>query len=462
MEKILLQVQQSLTNIEQQDSVRLAEFKRNKANKEALLIALKKEIAEALEQQQQLTQTNAGLRSEQAQLATELAEQSVELDALFGVARNAALDFSKGNQQSLNNAQLGRRAELLQFSTLETVPKLQDLKNLWFVLLQDMVANAGIKRYSTKIVDDAGVSLSNQVTQLGPFIAVDEQGRYLSFNPSTEQLQVVAQQPAKLAEQAKQLTAVSLSESDDNQQSLVSVTVDPQRGELLLQATQVPTLEQRVDQGGIVGYVLIGLGALGLLIAAWRFLYLGWVALQVKSQLKSKHSPRLNNPLGRMLSALQGVENVQRAELLIDKALLQEVPRLERCNSLVKLLAAIAPLLGLLGTVTGMIETFQSITVLGTSDPKLMAGGISQALITTVMGLCVAIPLLFAHSYISAKSKALLETIQQQSLLLLSEFFADSVTQLNSAQPKLADVNPDLTDVAQVAAIDQRKSASLV
>ena len=152
-----------------------------------------------------------------------------------------------------------------------------------------------------------------------------------------------------------------------------------------------------------------------------------WVNLLINRQLKSARASD-KNALGRVLLAVAGATNVQRAELLIDESILRELPALQRAHSTVKLLAAVAPLLGLLGTVTGMIETFQSITLVGTSDPKLMAGGISQALITTVMGLCVAIPLLFCHSYISGQSKAILQRIQQQSLLLLSDYFVEPKT----------------------------------
>ena len=114
------------------------------------------------------------------------------------------------------------------------------------------------------------------------------------------------------------------------------------------------------------------------------------------------------------------LEELDTLELKLDEAILRETPALERWQGLIKLLAAVAPLLGLLGTVTGMIATFQAITQYGTGDPKMMADGISQALVTTVLGLVAAIPLLFLHSLVAARSKALIQLLEQQSAGLIA------------------------------------------
>jgi biopolymer transport protein ExbB len=127
-------------------------------------------------------------------------------------------------------------------------------------------------------------------------------------------------------------------------------------------------------------------------------------------------NPRAGNPLGRVLLAVKDVplEEEELLQLALDEAVLLELPALERGNGVIKLLAATSPLLGLLGTVTGMILTFQAISLFGTGDPKLMAGGISQALVTTVLGLVVAIPLLFSHSVIAYVSRALIQRLDEQ------------------------------------------------
>ena len=167
---------------------------------------------------------------------------------------------------------------------------------------------------------------------------------------------------------------------------------------------------------GGIGLIIIALGTLGLAMACWRGIYLGMVYFRIRSQLQQVQTPKDSNPLGRVLKSVEGI-NPQDEELLqlkLDEAVLAEMPALERGNGVIKLLAATSPLLGLLGTVTGMILTFQAISLFGTGDPKLMAGGISQALVTTVLGLVVAIPLLFSHSIIAYLSRSMIQRLDEQ------------------------------------------------
>ena len=235
-------------------------------------------------------------------------------------------------------------------------------------------------------------------------------GRFLRYLPETDQLLVLPRQPARrYTEMAKALQAA--------RQGLVPMAVDPSRGAILNVLVQMPTLKERVEQGRTVGYVIIGLAAFGLLLALYRLAALGLVSLRVKAQLRQPEEPRGSNPLGRVL--LAWTENrdtdLETLERKIDEAVVKEVPRLQRGLSIIKILAVMAPLLGLLGTVTGMIQTFQSITLFGTGDPKLMAGGISQALVTTVLGLAAAIPLTFLHALVASRSRALVQILEEQS-----------------------------------------------
>jgi biopolymer transport protein ExbB len=133
--------------------------------------------------------------------------------------------------------------------------------------------------------------------------------------------------------------------------------------------------------------------------------------------------PRADNPLGRVLRVYEENQSadVEKLGLKLDEAILKETPALERGIMLLKVLSVVAPLLGLLGTVTGMIKTFQAITLFGTGDPKLMAGGISEALVTTVLGLVTAIPLLLLHSVVSTRSKNLVQVLDEQSVGLVAE-----------------------------------------
>ncbi|MGB5211827.1 MAG: MotA/TolQ/ExbB proton channel family protein, partial [Gammaproteobacteria bacterium] len=185
---------------------------------------------------------------------------------------------------------------------------------------------------------------------------------------------------------------------------------------------QAPSLPERIDQGGVVGYVIIGLGIIGLLIALWRLLLLSGISSGMRKQLKSSEASE-KNPLGRILKVYDDnrMNDTETLELKLDEAILREAPALEKWQGGIKVLAAVAPLLGLLGTVTGMIATFQAITLFGTGDPKLMAGGISQALVTTVLGLCVAIPLVLLHSWVAGRSRSLIEILEEQTAGMIAQ-----------------------------------------
>ncbi|WP_245550210.1 MotA/TolQ/ExbB proton channel family protein [Vreelandella jeotgali] len=209
-----------------------------------------------------------------------------------------------------------------------------------------------------------------------------------------------------------------------------TLAVDPTRGRVVEALTRSPSLWQRFHQGGYVGYIVVGLGLIGLLVAALQYAYLLTISARVHRQQRTLPTLRAHNPLGRVLrrfARMDGQQTPEALEARLDEAILAEIPRLERGQPLVKLLAAIAPLLGLLGTVTGMIVTFQAITVFGTGDPQRMAGGISQALVTTVLGLITAVPLLFAQTALSSRSRALTQIIEgQASAALATRIEADA------------------------------------
>jgi biopolymer transport protein ExbB len=148
--------------------------------------------------------------------------------------------------------------------------------------------------------------------------------------------------------------------------------------------------------------------------------------MAVSRQLKNLDNPTPNNPLGRVLLAFKGdksriEQDADVAELRISEAVLREVPKLERFQAFLRLAVAAGPLLGLIGTVVGMIITFQSITESGSSDPKLMATGIGQAMIATVLGLGIAIPLLFANALLNSLSRTVVQILDEQSAGMLAE-----------------------------------------
>jgi len=189
---------------------------------------------------------------------------------------------------------------------------------------------------------------------------------------------------------------------------------------------QRPDIFERIRRGEAVGYVIIAVGLIGLALAIHQAIFLVRTRIAVSRQLRQLDEPRADNPLGRVLASvkadLDGLnEDAEVAELRISEAVLREVPRLERFQAFLRLAVAAGPLLGLIGTVVGMIITFQSITESGSSDPRLMANGIGQAMIATVLGLGIAIPLLFANAGLASISRQLVQILDEQSTGLLAE-----------------------------------------
>ena len=173
---------------------------------------------------------------------------------------------------------------------------------------------------------------------------------------------------------------------------------------------------QRISDGGLVGYVIILLGLAGVALAGERIYVLREVLAKIKDQ-ENNDSVSNDNLLGQLINtANENIhESLDSLELILDEKIQSITPTIVVRVKAIKLIATVAPLLGLLGTVIGMIETFQAITLFGTGDPKLMAGGISQALVTTMLGLIVAAPLLFMHSHAENYSNSIIAFLEEKA-----------------------------------------------
>lgn len=347
-----------------------------------------------------------------AEVEVLIQQRAGQLGEVFGVAKEEAAELRSLVDDSLASADNPGRAAQLAFAESRRVPTLKELETLWYQLQLEMIASGKISRFDAPVVTEDGNTVSQPVVRFGLFAAATEQGEFLHWDMNQQVLAVLPTQPEG---GGAQLSGYLQGVSND-------VRVDPTRGQLFLLLDRAPKLMERIHQGGEVGYLIIGLGVLGLLVAMLQMLGMFLSELKVRRQLCRPDALSRENALGRvLLTVADKTLNQEQRELKVDEAILQELPRIERGQSFVKLLAAVAPLLGLLGTVVGMIATFQSITVFGTSDPKLMAGGISQALMTTVLGLVVAIPLLFCHSYLATRGRRLTQILQEKSLGVLAD-----------------------------------------
>jgi biopolymer transport protein ExbB len=351
------------------------------------------------------------------QLEEMLKERSGVLGELFGVVRQVAGDSRATLEGSLVSAQYpGRTQPLEQLTTSKALPDVKQLEALWYALQHEMTEAGKVTRFKATVLGPGGQSEPGTVTRVGTFTAINQDGRYLEYLPENSRLAELPRQPAGRYRDV----AEAFSNSNDG---VTPMAIDPSRGAVLGLLVQSPEVMERLQQGGFIGYLILALGALGAVVAVVRLVYLGWVGKRIERQRAEPHSPREDNPLGRILAVAGGVsdEDTETLEGRLDEAILKEVPALERGRNLIKLLAAVAPLLGLLGTVTGMIATFQSISLFGTGDPKLMAGGISQALVTTMLGLSAAIPLLFLHSLVYSRSRGLVQVLDEQSAGLIAQ-----------------------------------------
>lgn len=395
---------------------REARFLDDKKNQQRRLAKAKSEAELRKRENQPLIAVTQSNQQRITQLQAELEAVLSDMGDLHSIFGEFAGDFSAVLQDSMISAQLPARAAQLDELAATTHPGIQEIETLWLLLQEDMTEAGKVVQFDTTVVSVEGAATPTKVLRVGSFSAFSN-ANFLRYVPETRELMVLSRQPATRYRNAASVFDVQSSK-------LALLTIDPTRGSLLGMLTYSPTLFERIEQGGTIALIIIALGAIGLVIALWRVLYLSTASVRIKRQLANLGTPQTSNALGRVLHAVKGVDS-QEEELLqlkLDEAVLAEMPALERGNGVIKLLAATSPLLGLLGTVTGMILTFQSISLYGTGDPKLMAGGISQALVTTVLGLVVAIPLLFSHSIVAYMSRSLIQRLDEQCAGVLARY----------------------------------------
>ena len=333
---------------------------------------------------------------------------------LFGVVRQVAGETIAIVKNSIVSLQFpNREKNLTGLAEARGIPSIEQMHDLRVELLREMSQSGQVQRFQKQVVLPGGSIVDAEIVRVGVFNAITE-NFFLQFVPDTQSLQVLARQPARRYQSmAKDLFALDT--------GYTTMAVDPSRGQILSLLIQAPGLAERINQGGLVGYFIIFIGLLGLALSLWRLLILRQDGQAINQQLTTDIASQ-DNALGRILSVHNehNAMDTESLELKIDEAILKEVPKLEKYHSIIKVFAAIAPLLGLLGTVVGMIVTFQALTLFGTGDPKLMAGGISQALVTTMLGLIVAIPLVFLHSVLTSWSGTLIEVLEEQSAGLIA------------------------------------------
>jgi biopolymer transport protein ExbB len=412
LDKLLEQVKKDRISEGNLNKKREQEFLAAKADKQALLNKAQADLKAEKDRGDRLQKQYAQNEITLANKATELENAKGTLGEMFGVVRRAASNTMGSIGASLISAQYPGRADLLsELAEAKQLPTTRELEELWIALQTEMTESAKVVAFNANVAKLEGGEDAQSITRVGSFNLVNNEGQYLIYNSDIEKVQPLG----KDAEAHYMASARGLANASAGE--LVPFYVDPTRGGILRLNTQRATLADRYEQGGVPGYVITGVLALGFLIAVMSLYTTLTEGSKIKSQLKNTANPSDNNALGRILKVYHENRDsdVENLELKLDEAILRETPRIERGINTIKILAAVAPLLGLLGTVIGMIETFQQITLFGTGDPKLMAGSISMALVTTAMGIIAALPLIFVHSIVAARAKTIIHILDEQS-----------------------------------------------
>ena len=424
VQELLMLVKEGKTKEQTENSKREAEFLANKNKQAEILAAEKRELAR---QERIADQLEAEYKKNEEILRVKEEAYQKELGSLvelFGHLQSSAGEAAVQFSGSLTSAQFGtERVDFLnnltsKMSETTELPTIREIEGLWFELQREMAASGEVVSFDTTVVDVDGETSTCNVTRVGLFNAVCD-GKYLEYVAATGQYAFLPRQPAGRFTK----TANKVGDAEVGEQVKFGIDpTGPTGGSLLANLIQTPSLAERAAQGREVGYAIIFVGLIGIGLAFWKLWSLYVLGKAVRAQAGSQ-TLDVRNPLGRVLKV--GEENFKKdidtLELKLAEAIMAERPSIERGIGAVRIISVVAPLAGLLGTETGMIVTFQMITLYGTGDPKLMAGGISQALVTTVLGLLVAIPTTLLHSFTASSAKGIISVLEEQSTGILAE-----------------------------------------
>ena len=398
-----------------EDRARLNKFLSDKNEQQSLLDNMKYKLTLEERRSERLTKEYEDNDAQLSDLEEQLTLKLGSFGELFGIVRQTAGESKGQFALSLTNIEFPERIEFLgdlaERKSLD-LPTTEELERLWYEILNELNQSGKVKSYNADILTKSGELVNQDVLRIGVFNSVSN-GNYLNLVTEQNLLEYLPKQP----ERSIRRSAKKLQNSDDYRE----VFIDPTRGSLLTKLIDRDTWLERINAGGFVGYVIIIILILGLAMGALRFKFLNEESKSINKELETNQfaDDSILGKLNSIYSKYTG-DNPEDLESQLEDILAKATPPLEKNLSVIKLLAAVAPLLGLLGTVIGMIETFQAITLFGTGDPKLMAGGISQALVTTMLGLIAAVPLLFVHNILDSRSRAISQIYEEQAIGLLA------------------------------------------
>ena len=418
LDRLVESVKKTASSRSAEDNARLQRFLADKNRQQYLLNQMKAKLNAEEDRSVRLTKEYEDNDARLADLEEQLTLKLGSFGELFGIVRQTAGESKGQFSLSLTNIEYPERIEFLgdiaERKSLD-LPTNEELERLWFEILNELNQSGKVKEYSTQILSKSGEVVDADILRMGVFNSVAD-GMYLNLIAEQNVLEYLPKQP----DGGIRRSAKRLQNSDSG--TYHEVYIDPTRGSLLTKLIDRAGFFERINQGGFVGYIIILLFVIGIVLGAMRYRFLTAESKVLDAELVSGNFSE-NSVLGKLNRIFKDYKGStpEDLEAQLEDVLSRAVPVLEQNLSTIKLLAAVAPLLGLLGTVVGMIETFQSITLFGTGDPKLMAGGISQALVTTVLGLLVAIPTTLLHSFTASSAKGIISVLEEQSTGILAE-----------------------------------------
>lgn len=409
MQELLKEAQEASNQSKSMNQEREKRFLQEKQNREKLLETAKFKLKLLKEQSLQLNNTIDTNEKALTELEEKLRLRAGNLGELSGVFKQISSELYGSLSLEATSILAPQRLKALKrLSQNKRLPNTQALSELWLIVLHELMLSAQVKQIEVNATQEDGTTQIERLLFAGPFTQSKE-GTFYRYEPTSRTLTALATQPPSHYQSIMKQAYKSPAE-------LKPIVIDPTQGKLLSLYGKSPTINERISQGGSVGYLILGLGIIGLILALYRMMKL--FLIERSMQRADDLSPVTQ--LHHFYDAHKDMSR-ESLELSIEERLSKADARVDSGLAIIKLLAAVAPLLGLLGTVTGMIATFSAITLFGTGDPKLMAGGISQALVTTVEGLVVAIPLLFAFTLLSTKAKSIKSRLNEAALDLLAK-----------------------------------------
>ena len=388
----------------QKDQVRVKNFIDLVDERESMLAKAKRDLANEKIRNENLEKRFEANEKELAELEESLQIKIGVLGELFGVTRQFAGELLASTEKAVTFSEYPERVAVLRDIGETQVHDLNQLQNLWISYLDEIVSSGEVKTVEANIIDRDGESITGEIVRYGHFTTTYK-NKFVTPVPELSGFELLQRQPER--DVLKNLRKHQ--RSDDYR----ITSIDPTRGFLLSLYLDKPGWIDRIAQGKSIGFIIILIGISGFVFSIYKI-------YQLREQEKEIIADNAKVKVD-MENSIKDTASYESKENILDEFIINYTGKLEWGANWVKFFAAVAPLLGLLGTVIGMIETFQAITLFGTGDPKQMAGGISQALVTTMLGLIVAAPLLGLYTYISQKVSNLSQVLEEKASYLLAQ-----------------------------------------